>query len=108
MVSSGVNAVPMCAPRMMGMAEPKVTRPVLDSACKIPTEAEEDWMITVTTTPTSTPRMGLVMLTNSSWNAALSRRGDTPVSIRLMPVNRMPKPSMIWPMFFFLALRINT
>ena len=95
MVSSGVNAVPMCAPRMMGMAEPKVTRPVLDSACKIPTEAEEDWMITVTTTPTSTPRMGLVMLTNSSWNAALSRRGDTPVSIRLMPVNRMPKPSMI-------------
>ena len=75
MVSSGVNAVPMCAPRMMGMAEPKVTRPVLDSACKIPTEAEEDWMITVTTTPTSTPRMGLVMLTNSSWNAALSRRG---------------------------------
>ena len=26
----------------------------------------------------------------------------------LMPVNRMPKPSMIWPMFFFLALRRNT
>ena len=39
---------------------------------------------------------------------ALSRRGDTPVSIRLMPVNRMPKPSMIWPMFFFFALRIKT
>ena len=79
-----------------------------DSACRIPTEAEEDWMMTVTTTPTRTPRMGLVMVTNSSWNAALSRRGDTPVSIRLMPVNRMPKPSMIWPMFFFFALRMNT
>ena len=49
---------------MMGMAELKVTSPVLDSACKIPTEAEEDWMITVTTTPTRTPRMGLVMVTN--------------------------------------------
>ena len=108
MVSSGVKAVPMWAPRMMGMAEPKVTRPVLDSACKIPTDAEDDWMMTVTTTPTRTPRMGLVMLTNRSWNAALSRRGETPVSIRFMPVNRMPKPSMIWPMFFFLALRRNT
>ena len=64
MVSSGVNAVPICAPRMMGMAELKVTSPVLDSACKIPTEAEEDWMITVTTTPTRTPRMGFVMVTN--------------------------------------------
>ena len=32
MVSSGVKAVPMWAPRMMGMAELKVTRPVLDSA----------------------------------------------------------------------------
>ena len=64
MVSSGVNAVPICAPRMMGMAELKVTSPVLDSACKIPTEAEEDWMITVTTTPTRTPRMGFVIVTN--------------------------------------------
>ena len=60
---------------MMGMAEPKVTSPVLDSACRMPTEAEEDWMMTVTTTPTSTPRTGLVMLTKSSWKAALSRRG---------------------------------
>ena len=66
MVSSGVKAVPMWAPRMMGMALPKVTRPVLDKACRIPTEAEEDWMMTVTTMPTSTPSTGLVMLTNSS------------------------------------------
>ena len=108
MVSSGVNAVPMWAPRMMGMAELKVTRPVLDNACRIPTDAEEDWMTTVTTTPTRMPRMGFVMVTNRFWNTALSRRGATPVSIRLMPVNRMPKPSMIWPMFFFLALRRNT
>ena len=108
MVSSGVNAVPMWAPRMMGMADPKVTRPVLDNACRMPTEAEDDWMMTVATTPTRMPRMGLVMLTNRSWNAALSRRGETPESIRLMPVNRMPQPSMIWPMFFFFALRRNT
>ena len=108
MVSSGVKAVPMCAPRMMGMAEPKVTRPVLESACRMPTEAEEDWMITVATRPTSTPRMGLDIETKRFWNIALSFRGATPVSIRLMPVNRMPKPSMIWPMFFFFAFRIKT
>ncbi len=58
MVSSGVKAVPMWAPSTMGMAELKVTRPVLDRACRIPTDAEDDWMMTVTTTPTRTPRMG--------------------------------------------------
>ena len=55
----GVKAVPMWAPSTMGMAELKVTRPVLESACRIPTEAEEDWMMTVTTTPTRTPRDGV-------------------------------------------------
>ena len=108
MVSSGVKAVPMCAPRIIGIAEPKVTRPVLDSACKIPTDAEEDWMTTVATRPTSTPSRGLVMETNNCWKTGLSFRGATPESIRLMPVNRMPKPSMIWPMFLRLALRTNT
>ena len=107
MVSNGVNAVPICAPRMMGMAELKVTSPVLDSACRIPTEAEEDWMITVTTTPTRRQN-GVGHGDEQILKDALSRRGATPVSIRLMPVNRMPKPSMIWPIFFFLALRKNT
>ena len=32
MVKSGVKAVPMWAPKITGMADPKVTRPVLDSA----------------------------------------------------------------------------
>ena len=42
------------------------SEPVLDKAGRIPTEAEDDWMMTVTTMPTSTPSMGLVMVTNSS------------------------------------------
>ena len=74
----------------------------------MPTDAEEDWISTVTTRPTRTPRMGLVMLTKRFWKKGLSLRGETPVSIRLMPVNRMPKPSRIWPMFFFFAFLTNT
>ena len=33
--------------------------PVVDSACRIPTDAEDDWMIAVTPAPTSTPSTGL-------------------------------------------------
>ena len=39
---SGVEQVPMFWPRMMGMALPQVTTPVLERACRMPTDAEED------------------------------------------------------------------
>ena len=39
---SGVEQVPMFWPRMMGMALPQVMAPVVDSACRMPTLAEED------------------------------------------------------------------
>ena len=37
-----VDVVPMFCPKIMGMALPQVTRPVLESACKMPTLAEDD------------------------------------------------------------------
>ena len=49
----------LAAGMMMGMAVPNVTCPVAESACRMPTEAEDDWMMPVSTAPASTPRMGL-------------------------------------------------
>ena len=42
-----VIQVPMFWPRMMGRAAPKVTAPVEQRPCRIPTDAEEDWDISV-------------------------------------------------------------
>ena len=43
----------------MNTAEFHVTIPFMASVCRIPTEAEELWMMPVTTAPVRMPRMGL-------------------------------------------------
>lgn len=48
-----------------GMALPQVTTPVVESACKMPTEAEELWMAMVTSAPAIMPRIGFSRLANS-------------------------------------------
>ncbi|MPN08668.1 hypothetical protein SDC9_155953 [bioreactor metagenome] len=55
---SAVAQVPMFCPIIMGIALPYVTLPVTVSACKIPTEAEDDWIIAVSTAPAMTPSTG--------------------------------------------------
>lgn len=47
------------------MALPYVTLPVIDNACRMPTEAEELWMMAVSAAPIRTPRKGLENMTNT-------------------------------------------
>ena len=45
---------------MIGIAADSVTAPVAESACRIPTDAELDWMIPVSSAPTRTPSIGFL------------------------------------------------
>ena len=68
-----MTQVPMFWPMMMGMAAATDTAPVeRGSACRMPTEGEEDWMMAVSSAPTSTPNTGLVKARNRSPNQGLS------------------------------------
>ena len=69
----------------------------------MPTEAEEDWMMPVSTAPTSTPRMGLRNIRNSWVNSGTSFRPDTAPLMVSMPNIRVAKPSRMVPVSFFLA-----
>ena len=68
---------------------------MVDSACRIPTDAEDDWMIAVTPAPTSTPSTGLEIAANRSANCGRSASGATAPSMTDMPMNRIPKPVKI-------------
>ena len=93
-----VDVVPMFCPKIMGMALPQVTRPVLESACKMPTDAEELCTATVTSVPARTPRMGFCSVVNRRTNSSDSRSVLTESVIMPMPMNSKPKPMKIWPM----------
>lgn len=74
---SAVTHVPMFWPMMIGRAALYFTAPVMQSACKIPTEADEDWMIAVSTAPAITPRIGLVNINRMFVNSGTSASGLT-------------------------------
>ena len=91
--SSAVTQVPMFWPMMMGMAAAQDTAPVeVDSACRMPTEAEEDWMMPVSAAPTMTPSTGFWNARNSRPNQGASASGAVAPDIRSMPAMRMAKP----------------
>lgn len=62
---------------IIGRAALYFTAPVMQSACKIPTEADEDWMIAVSTAPAITPRIGLVNINRMFVNSRTSASGLT-------------------------------
>lgn len=93
----GVKHVPICVPSTMGTALPNVTTPVSLSACRMPTLAEDDWMATVAARPARRPSSGFSSAVNTPMKNCESFSGATAVSIMNMPVNRMPKPSIILP-----------
>ena len=69
-----VTQVPMFCPRVMNTAELQFTTPLAASVCRIPTEAEELWMIAVTTRPVRMPRIGLLpRIRNASEKMGASR-----------------------------------
>ena len=60
-ISTGTEA-PIAMPRITGSAILKVISPVLESACRIPTDADALCRIAVKTIPIRMPRNGLVKL----------------------------------------------
>ena len=88
---------PMFMPRMIGIAEENVTLPVAESACRMPTEAEELWMTAVMTAPVITPRTGLLNSVRICVNSGSFASGATAPLIVCMPNMRIAKPSMIVP-----------
>ena len=95
--SIAVTQVPMFWPMTMGMAAPTVTCPLAARACNIPTEAELDWIIAVSTAPASTPSRGLPKAVNSCRNPSARARPDTAAVMISMPCIRTAKPSRAWP-----------
>ena len=100
--SMAVIQVPIFCPMMMGMAAPFVTCPVAASACRIPTEAELDWIMAVSMAPASTPRMGLWNSTNTCRNAGTSARPETAFVMVSIPNINVENPRRIMPVSFFL------
>ena len=56
---TAVIQVPMFCPNRMYTALDRGTSPALARACRMPTEAEEDWMMAVNTAPMAMPASGL-------------------------------------------------
>ena len=100
---SAVTHVPMFWPMIIGRAALYFTAPVTQSACKIPTEADEDWMIAVSTAPAITPRIGLVNINRMFVNSGTSASGLTAPLIISMPVISTAKPIMMLPASCFLS-----
>ena len=92
---------------IIGIAEPNVTLPVTDNACKTPTDAELDWIIAVRTAPASTPKMGFVKRMNNSANSGTSLRPSTALDIVSIPNISVAKPKRIVPVSFFASLFEN-
>ena len=94
---SAVTQVPIFCPIMIGIAAPKEMAPVLDSACNIPTDAEEDCTIAVSRVPARTPRMGFVNSVRSFAKSGSPLSTLTASDIRFIPTIRTAKPSRIFP-----------
>ena len=92
-----MTVVPMFWPMMMGMATALVTAPVALRACRIPTEAEEDWMTAVSAAPARTPRMGLVKTRRRLAKVSLWARGATAPLMVSIPAIRTAKPKRAVP-----------
>ena len=100
--SIAVTQVPIFWPIIMGITEPYVNAPVTDKACRIPTDAEEDWIIAVNRAPTITPKIGLRNMVRILVNSGTSARGFTAPLMDSIPNISTAKPKNISPISFFL------
>ena len=78
---------------IIGKAEEKLMAPVLDKACKIPTDAEEDCMMAVTIAPRAIPSIGLLKIVKSLVKDGLCRSALTEELIVLIPYINTVNPS---------------
>ena len=89
--------VPIFCPNNTKAASWKLITPLNASACKIPTEAEDDWITAVKIIPAMIPISGLENLVIRLINGGYSRRGTMESPIMFIPTNKIPSPAMISP-----------
>ena len=104
---NAVIQVPIFCPMMIGSAVPKVTLPVAQSACKIPTDAEEDWITAVRTAPAIIPSTGLENMVRMLVNSGTSANGFTAFDMVSIPNIRTANPSKIPPISCFFSSLVN-
>lgn len=99
-----VTQVPIFWPSVMNTADCQFTTPLSASVCRIPTEAEELWIMAVTTAPASTARTGFLPRTAKACaNMGASLYGLIASDMKERPINRILKPTRISPIFFFFS-----
>ena len=81
-----------------------VTAPVTESACSIPTDADDDCITAVSTAPTIIPSTGFVNSVKRFVNCGTSVSGFTAPDICSIPNISTAKPRRIVPIFFFLSV----
>ena len=90
--SSAVTQVPMFWPSIMGTAIPQLIAPVIDSACSMPTEAEEDCITAVSSVPARRPNRGLSNMSSILVKPGSLASGFTAPLICSMPNMSTAKP----------------
>ena len=105
--SNAVTQVPIFCPMIIGIAALYPTAPVIHSACRIPTDAEEDWISAVSKSPASIPSMGLENLVSIPVNSGTSASGFTAALIVSMPNISTAKPSITVATLFGLSFLEN-
>ena len=94
---TAVIQVPIFWPNSTYTAPSRPIRPPAASACRIPTDAEEDWMIAVKIIPVRMPSTGLRNLVIRLIKASDSLSGIMELLIISIPMKRMPSPATICP-----------
>ena len=89
--------VPMFWPNRTYTAESSPTIPPTAIACKMPTEAEDDWMTAVNSAPARIPTSGFEKVLTISTKAGHSRSGSMDELIISMPMNSTPSPARMLP-----------
>ena len=100
------HAAPTPIPIVIGNAAEKVINPFMESACKIPTEADALCKIAVITIPIKIPRIGFENIVSTPVKAGFSLRGDTALLMLCMPIIKMANPSIISPRFLYTSFFI--
>ena len=81
--------------------------PVIDSACRIPTDADALCNTAVKAIPTRIPRNGFVNIVSMFTKCSFSFRGDTAPLIVCIPTIRIANPSMMSPTFLYVDFLKN-
>ena len=95
------QAAPTPIPIVTGRAVAKLTAPVTDNACRMPTDADALCKTAVIKMPTTMPTIGLENIVSALTNRSLSLNGETAPLIVCIPSIKIENPSMMSPRLLY-------